>query len=160
MRHSHNKHLHIAHMAYHLLQLITLLSYLIQNAPFSTKIQGIATSTPDISYRYNDFSISCFCPFKSFCFSYRLLRSLQSSFMRSNCARTPSRQSGSACPLLLLTFLFKSCANTRSFLLQLHHLLWLADFLLPKCCQYTSFYKDTPRYIYWSSNVIPHFCVI
>ena len=36
-----------------------------------------------------------FRPFKSFCFSYRLFRSLQSSFMRSNCARTPSRQSGS-----------------------------------------------------------------
>ncbi len=30
-----------------------------------------------------------FSPFKSFCISYRLLRSLQSSFMRSNCARTP-----------------------------------------------------------------------
>ena len=43
-------------------------------------------------YRSNDFSIFCFCPFKSFCFSYRLFRSLHSSFMRSNCARTPSRQ--------------------------------------------------------------------
>ena len=47
-----------------------------------------------ISYRSNDFSILYFCPFKSFCFSYRLFRSLQSCFMRSNCARTPSRQSG------------------------------------------------------------------
>ena len=59
------------------------------------KIQGIATATPHISYRSNDFSILYFCPFKSFCFSYRLFRSLQSSFMRSNCALTPSRQSGS-----------------------------------------------------------------
>lgn len=59
------------------------------------KIQGIATATPHISYRSNDFSIFCFCPFKSFCFSYRLFRSLQSSFIRSNCVRTPSRQSGS-----------------------------------------------------------------
>ena len=59
------------------------------------KIQGIATATPHISYRSNDFSIFCFCPFRSFCFSYKLLRSLQSFFMRSNCARTPSRQSGS-----------------------------------------------------------------
>jgi len=30
--------------------------------------------------------------------------------------------------------LFKFYANTRPFLHQLHHLLWLADFLLPKCC--------------------------
>ena len=36
-----------------------------------------------------------FCPFKSFCFSYRLLHSFQNFFMRSNWARTPSRQSGS-----------------------------------------------------------------
>ena len=55
----------------------------------------MATTTPHISYRSNDFPILYFCPFKSFCFSYRLFRSLQSSFMRSNCARTPSRQSGS-----------------------------------------------------------------
>ena len=48
-----------------------------------------------IHYRFNNFSIFCFCPFKSFCFSYRLLRSLHSSFIRFNCARTPSRQSGS-----------------------------------------------------------------
>ena len=60
------------------------------------KIQGIATAaTPHIPYRSNDFSIFCFCPFKSFCFSYKLFRSLQSSFMRYNCTRTPSRQSGS-----------------------------------------------------------------
>ena len=62
---------------------------------FHYKMQGIATAMPHISYCSNDFSILYFCPFKSFCFSYRLLRSLQSSFMRSNCARTPSRQSGS-----------------------------------------------------------------
>ena len=37
-------------------------------------------TTPHISYRSNDFSIFCFCPFKSFCFSYRLFRSLHSSF--------------------------------------------------------------------------------
>ncbi len=34
-------------------------------------------------------------PLNSFCFSYRLLRPLHNSFIRSNCARTPSRQSGS-----------------------------------------------------------------
>ena len=55
----------------------------------------MAAAMPHTSYRSNDFSIFHFCPFKSFCFSYRLLRSLQSSFIRSNCARTPSRQSGS-----------------------------------------------------------------
>ena len=33
-----------------------------------------------------------------------------------------------------LTSLFKFYANTHPFLLQLCHLLWLADFLLPKCC--------------------------
>lgn len=54
----------------------------------TTKIEGIATATPHISYLSNDFSIFCFCSFKSFCFSYRLLRSLRSSFMRSNCALT------------------------------------------------------------------------
>ena len=60
------------------------------------KIQGIATAaTPHIPYRSNDLSIFCFCPFKSFYFSYKLFRSLQSSFMRYNCTRTPSRQSGS-----------------------------------------------------------------
>ena len=59
------------------------------------KIQGIATATPYISYRSNDFSSFHFCPFKSFCFSYRIFRSLQSSFIRSSCARTPFRQSGS-----------------------------------------------------------------
>ena len=42
------------------------------------KIQGTTTATPHISYRSNDFSIFCFCPFKSFCFSYRLLRSMTS----------------------------------------------------------------------------------
>ena len=46
-------------------------------------------------YRSNALSIFCFCPFKSFCFSYKLSRSLQSDFMCSNCVRTPSRQSGS-----------------------------------------------------------------
>ncbi len=40
---------------------------------------SIATATPHIFYRSNALSICCFCPFKSFCFSYRLLRSLQSS---------------------------------------------------------------------------------
>ena len=44
---------------------------------------------PYIPYRFNDFSIFHFCPFKSFCFTYRSFRSLQSSFMRPNCARTP-----------------------------------------------------------------------
>jgi len=38
----------------------------------------MATATPHIFYRSNDFSIFCFCPFKSFCFSYRLLRSMTS----------------------------------------------------------------------------------
>ena len=59
------------------------------------KIWSMATATPRIFYYSNDFSIFHFCPFKSFCFSYRLLCSLQSSFIRSNCALTPSRQSGS-----------------------------------------------------------------
>ena len=45
----------------------------------------MAAAMPHTSYRSNDFSIFHFCPFKSFCFSYKLLRSLQSSFMRSNC---------------------------------------------------------------------------
>ena len=47
-----------------------------------------------ISYRFNDFSIFCFISFKSFCFSYKALCSLQSSFMRSNCVLTLARQSG------------------------------------------------------------------
>lgn len=50
---------------------------------------------PHIAYRSNALSICCFCPFKSFCFSYRLFRSLHSSFMRSNCARILFRHSGS-----------------------------------------------------------------
>ena len=54
-------------------------------------MQGIATAAPCISYRSNDFSIFCFCPIKPFCFSYRLFRSLQSFFIHSNCAGTPSR---------------------------------------------------------------------
>lgn len=67
------------------------------------KIQGIATSAPCISYRSNDFSIFCFCPIKPFCFSYRLFRSLQSFFIHSNYAGTPScnRPMVSLCSMIL-----------------------------------------------------------
>ena len=50
---------------------------------------------PPNSYCSNTLSIFCFCPFKSFCLSCKLSRSLQSDFMRFNCALTSSRQSGS-----------------------------------------------------------------
>ena len=53
------------------------------------KDKNSATAAPYILYHSNDFSILYFCPFKSFCFSYRLLRSLHSSFMRSNCNNIP-----------------------------------------------------------------------
>lgn len=63
--------------------------------PFTIKTYSITTVTSHISYRFNNYSIFYFCPFNSFCFSNRLLRFLQSSFMRSTCARTLSRQSSS-----------------------------------------------------------------
>ena len=59
------------------------------------KIQGATIAMPHTSYRSNILSICCFCPFKSCCFSYKSFRSLHNSFIRSNCARTPSRRSGS-----------------------------------------------------------------
>ena len=42
------------------------------------KDKNLANVTPYIFYRFNDFSILYFCPFKLFCFSYKLLRSMTS----------------------------------------------------------------------------------
>ena len=72
-------------------------SFLLYHFLLSFTIIKIQDMTIAMSTFYYFIALSSFHfrPFKSFCFSYRLLRSLQSSFMRSNCARTPSRQSGS-----------------------------------------------------------------
>ena len=45
-------------------------------------------------------------------------------------------------PDICKLYLFKFCANTPLFLLQIHQLFWLTDFLLPKCCQYVTYYTS------------------
>lgn len=55
---------------------------------FSTKILSMANTTPYF-YRPNGFSSFHFSPFKLFCFSYKIFRSLQSSFIRTTVLSIP-----------------------------------------------------------------------
>ena len=63
--------------------------------PIRHKIIGHDRYHAPTLYHTKLLSICCFCPLKSFCFSYKSFRSLQSSFMRSNRSRTPALHSGS-----------------------------------------------------------------